>query len=658
MEQVSPPKSSESRRSLLVKTWEEGLSLGSITFDDGNPDEFAQSWLGVPILLGEKVTGVICVQDPRVGAFTEADARLLGTLAASLGVALENARLFKAEQERVAELALINEIQQGLAAQLDFQAIIDLVGDKLREVLQTGNLGIRWYEQKTGLIHYLYEYEHGKRLFTDPKLPTPGGPWEQMSKLRLPVVYNTQAEIEKHAPVIPGTDQPTSSVSVPVVSSDRLLGTIHVENFERENAFGLVELRLLSMIAASLGTALENARLFDETQRLLEETRQRNSELAIINEIQQGLASKLDFQSIIDLVGDRISSIFSTNSAFICLYDRDTGMLNFRYFMEDGAKAEPFTDTLGQGLTSQVVENSQPLRFGSTEEMLQLGAIIEVVQAGDDQRITKSGLFVPLISSGTVTGVISVQHYGRNRYSESDLRLLSTLAASLSVALENARLFKAEQERVAELAIINEVQQGLASELDFQAIVNLVGDKLREVLQTPDLMISWYNEKTGLIHYLYTYEHGKRLVVEPMPPKPGGVFERQVKTRQPVVWRNPAEMKEISAPIEGTDASKSGVSVPVISSDRVLGDIQVENYERENAFGESELRLLTTIAASLGTALENARLFTETQRLLEETEQRNNELAIINSVQMALAAELNIQDIYDAVGDKISRNLS
>jgi transcriptional regulator with GAF, ATPase, and Fis domain len=82
----------------------------------------------------------------------------------------------------------------------------------------------------------------------------------------------------------------------------------------------------------------------------------------------------------------------------------------------------------------------------------------------------------------------------------------------------------------------------------------------------------------------------------------------------------------------------------------------MENHEREHAFGESEVRLLTTIASSMGVALQSARLFDETQRLLKETEQRNAELAIINSVQAALAAELNIQGIYDAVGDKI-RNI-
>ena len=75
--------------------------------------------------------------------------------------------------------------------------------------------------------------------------------------------------------------------------------------------------------------------------------------------------------------------------------------------------------------------------------------------------------------------------------------------------------------------------------------------------------------------------------------------------------------------------------------------------EREHAFSESDVRLLQTLANSMSVALENARLFDETQRLFKESEQRAAELAIINSVQAALAAELNIQGIYDAVGDKI-----
>src|SRR6185436_7386332 len=105
--------------------------------------------------------------------------------------------------------------------------------------------------------------------------------------------------------------------------------------------------------------------------------------------------------------------------------------------------------------------------------------------------------------------------------------------------------------------------------------------------------------------------------------------------------------------LPGTDLSKSIISVPIISSDRLIGSLQIENFERENAYGESDLRLLTTISASLGTALENARLFDETQRLFQQEQQRAAELAIINSVQQGLASKLNMQAIYDLVGDKI-----
>jgi GAF domain-containing protein len=83
--------------------------------------------------------------------------------------------------------------------------------------------------------------------------------------------------------------------------------------------------------------------------------------------------------------------------------------------------------------------------------------------------------------------------------------------------------------------------------------------------------------------------------------------------------------------------------VPIVVGDRRVGTITMENHEREHAFGESEVRLLTTIASSMGVALQSANLFDETQRLLKETEQRAAEMAVINSIQQGIAAELNFQ---------------
>jgi GAF domain-containing protein len=571
----------------------------------------------------------------------------------------ETPGLRKENEQRATELAVIHSIQRGMAAKLEFQAIIDLVGDKLREVFKVPDLGITWYDDKTNLLHYLYVYEHGKRLFIEPRRPNPNGGFETMTRTRQPYVLNTAADYKRAGVTpIPGTDSSKSMMDVPIISGDRVLGLISLEDYERENAYGESELRLVSTTAASLGTALENARLFDETQRLLKETEQRAAELAIINSVQQGLASKLDMQAIYDLVGDKLSEVLNSQDIDIRLYDPVAKQVFFPYLKDRGRRMSPPPTQLG-GVSKAVIESGQTglVNRDMERRMAEIGS-----KNIPGTQMEKSFVAVPIVAGDRVVGLVGVGDYEKeDAFDDSSVRLLQTVVSAMSVALENARLFdetqrllKETEQRAAELAIINSIQQGLAAELDFQAIVDLVGDKLREVFNTPDLGIRWYDEKANLIHYLYEYEHGRRLVIEARPPVPGGLLETMTRTRQPVVFNTAADYARVpGGSLPGTDTSKSLISVPIISGDRVLGAINIENYERENAFGQSEIRLLTTIAASLGTALENARFFDETQRLLKETEQRAAELAVINSIQEGTAAELNFQAIVDLVGDKL-----
>ena len=100
---------------------------------------------------------------------------------------------------------------------------------------------------------------------------------------------------------------------------------------------------------------------------------------------------------------------------------------------------------------------------------------------------------------------------------------------------------------------------------------------------------------------------------------------------------------------------KSVLFVPMIVGDLVKGSVSLQNVDKEHAFSSSDVKLLTTIANGMSVALENVRLFDETTRLLKETEQRTAELAVINSVQEGLARNLDIQGIYDLVGDRIQK---
>ena len=531
----------------------------------------SKSAVYVPIISGDRVLGDISLDNfERENAYGEAEVRLLTTIAGSLGTALENARLFNETQrlleetrQRNSELAILNSIQQGLASRLDFQSIVDLVGDKLRQVFNVNDIGIDWFDEKNTLLYSLYVYEHGKRLVLEPTFPKPGGIFETLVKQRQPIVFKTPADHgEINIALVPGTDQARSSVYVPIISSNRVLGIINLDNFERENAYGEAEVRLLTTIAGSLGTALENARLFDETQRLLDETSQRSSELAILNSVSEEMAKTLDVKTITRIVGDKVHEIFGTDAAFIFLLDAETNLIH-RYYGFDKGEGGYVEDLVpfpvGTGLSSKVILSRQPLLLGFIEEQVANGAYYDEDNLEQSSGVkTQSWLGVPIIVSDKVLGVVHLSDYRPEADNQDHLRLLQTLASNMGVAIANARQFEAEAERVAELQVINTIQQGLAAEINFQAIVDLVGNKLREVLPAPDLAITWYDNKAMMAHPLYIFDHGERIYDPPGQLKPDGVYAKLNRTRSPLVWKTAQEGKAIVSTVPGTYASKSG----------------------------------------------------------------------------------------------------
>ncbi len=120
-------------------------------------------------------------------------------------------------------------------------------------------------------------------------------------------------------------------------------------------------MRLLQTLANAMSVALENARLFDETQRLFKESEQRAAELAIINSVQQGLAAELDFRAIIDLVGDKVAEIFGSKDMSIALYDRRSNVIAMPYYLEHGERFPVEPMQMAEGFTAHVIRTRQPL---------------------------------------------------------------------------------------------------------------------------------------------------------------------------------------------------------------------------------------------------------------------------------------------------------
>ena len=628
------------------------------------------SRITAPLIAQNKILGYLYADlSAPYGSLGEADRDMLGMLASQAAVALDNARWSEGlEQqveertaelnERVGELAILNSVGEAMAQSLDVSTVARIVGDKVRDIFQAEAVDIILFDPQAKLLNYVYSYDEGEGGYIDENEPIPlgRGLTSIVIESRAPLNLGSNQEAVDHGAYFPTEEEGAwsgvyteSYLGVPILVSDKILGLVALQSY-RKKAYDDDDVRLLQTLSANMGVAIENARLFEAEQ-------QRVGELAILNSVGEAMAQTLDVKTVTRIVGDKVRDIFQAEVVAITLLNAQTQMLHstFTYDIGEGGyidNQEPFP--LGTGLTSKVISSRQPLNLGTLQETIDQGAYFAPEQEGESGIYTESWLGVPILVSDKVLGIVGLGSYRQHAFDDDHVRLLQTLSANMGVAIENARLFEAEQQRVTELAIINSVQQGLATELDFQAIVDLVGDKLREVFATRALGIDWIDPQSNMLHYLYAYENNERLTLPSVEIGTTGWYADMIRTRQPVIFNTPADYEAANVrTMPGTDAGKSMIMVPIISSDRVLGSVTIENHERENAFGEAELRLLSTIAASLGTALENARLFDETQRLLKETEQRAEELAIINSVQEGLASKLDMQAIYDLVGDKI-----
>jgi GAF domain-containing protein/CheY-like chemotaxis protein len=652
------------RTALRLATVEEADELQAITRGSAE----AESWLGVPILAGERVLGVIGLERMAKNAFSESDERLLSTLASSMGVALENARLFDETKrlltetdERASELAVINEIGSALARQLDFQAIIELVGEQLRKILRAEDLYIALLDNAKKTISFPFWTEQGKRLVMDD-IDLGTGLTSRVLASGAPLRFGNFADMQRAGAVMPpGLEVHESWLGVPILVGSEAIGIVNVRSFV-PNAYSESDERLVSTVASSMGVALENARLFGETKRLLAETEQRNAELAVVNEIGGALAKQLDFAGIVEVVGDRLAATLATQDLTISLYDRATNLISFPFELDHGQRVHGAPIELGQGLTSKVIQSRRPLRFASAAETTAHGGFLGTYEEeGFTPSTGESWLGVPIMAGSEPIGTVVVTNDRQNAYTESDERLVNTVASSMGVALENARLFSETKrllvetdERAAELALINDVQRGLSEKLDMQAMYDLVGDRIQEIFDAQGVDIEVYDKASGIIHFPYSIERGVRLPDQPMELI--GFRKKVLETKAPLVINRDLERmaNEAGQPavIQG-DLAKSAIFVPMMSGDEVKGFLMLENLDHEDAFSESDVRVLSTLAASLSVALENARLFDETKRLLAETDERAAELAIITSVQEGLAENLDMQSMYDLVGEKI-----
>ena len=241
---------------------------------------------------------------------------------------------------------------------------------------------------------------------------------------------------------------------------------------------------------------------------------------------------------------------------------------------------------------------------------------------------TLSRIVAPLIAQNQLIGYIYADMdslYGT--FSEVDRDMLGMLANQAAVAFDNVNWAQGLEQkvrertaelhaRVEELAILNSVQAGLASQLDVNAIYELIGEQLRSMFDSQAISIISFDLEKGTRHYHYLLEQGQRHEIPDAAIPPLSHFI--IKNKRPIMINENfkerlAAIGIISQTVPGTKPAKSLLRVPILDGDEVRGVIGLDNIDRENAFSDTDVRLLTTLASSMSVALEKARLYQQAQ---------------------------------------------
>jgi signal transduction histidine kinase/DNA-binding response OmpR family regulator len=407
---------------------------------------------------------------------------------------------------------------------------------------------------------------------------------------------------------------------------------------------GVVGWRLISMYerekARRKTEALEaqakvlEATVNDRTEEIrsqaAEITAQKES-IELLNEIGKEITASLDLNTILFKLYERVNQIMDASIFGVGLYRPEKRLIEYSLAIENGKRYAPYTrstDDKNQ-LPVWCIEHRQPILINDveTESSKYIPDYRHSDGTLDDGSIAQppiSMIYLPLIAQERVLGVLTVQSFKKDAYTEQNLSLLENLAAYTTIALDNANAYLVinqreheVRERAAELVTINRISQALATELDKNRLIQFVGDQVRDLFRAPIAYVSLLDRPTMMLRFPYTFG-------EDAPPRPfgSGLTSQIIRSGQPLLINEDVEGNSARLGVEQIGRrTASFLGVPIPSGGQIIGVISVQSDEQEGRFNEADQRLLSTIATAVGVAFHNAKLFEEASHARAAAEQ-------------------------------------
>jgi signal transduction histidine kinase/CheY-like chemotaxis protein len=399
-------------------------------------------------------------------------------------------------------------------------------------------------------------------------------------------------------------------LGVPLEAEGQTLGVLVVQSYTDSDGYVESDRDVLAFVGQHIGAALSRA-------RAIEETRQRSAELATVNRVGQALASQLDLDALIALVGEQMRETFAADLVYVALQSPTSGEIDFPYYLEHGERLRHASQPSGAGLTGHIMRSHEPLLLNREADF----ATYQMVGTP-----CRSYLGVPVMIGDTAIGVISVQSTEEEgRFGEDDARLLSTLAANVGVAIQNARLHRDARRRAGEMAALAELGREVSAMLDLEPVLGRIAEQAKELLdaQTSAVLLAEPDGRT-FRPTVVLGEEADAIRAQDFLAGEGIIGDLASRGAAGVVNDTNRDPRAVQIPGTPVEADERLMAAPLLAREGVIGMMAVWRHRGGTPFTDEELSFLVGLSQQAAIAIENARLFRDAQAATALAEQASH----------------------------------
>ncbi|NJN94396.1 MAG: GAF domain-containing protein [Anaerolineales bacterium] len=588
-----------------------------------------QSELAVPLVLGGQILGVLDVQSDLPNKYNSDDLFLLQTIADQLAVAIENARLFEERDRRMAELAAFNQIGAVISGSYDLNMMLPNILGRVNALFQVEGVSLMLLENDE--LRFAVAVGPGSEDITSFTLkPGQGIAWSVIESGQTIRVDNVAMDSRHFSEIDSAIDFKTRSLlAVPVQIHGKMVGVMEAINRQDGRPFSRDDEVTLEFIASSVAIAIENARLFSQTQSHIEQLAGLLEASRIIN--------TLDLQDILNTIVQRVGALLKAEYTSVYLgTDENQPIRETASYSVGPMPHDPMPDyQYGEGTVGWTLKHRQPLRINDVTQDSRF------VSFSPRSQFISNLIAIPLIVKNEAIGVIEVSNkLGGGIFTTEDEALLSAFASQAAVAIYNARLFNETNQRLAEVSTLYTFADQMTKVMDLDQVSRSTVTILRHALDCSGCCVflqERVDDQDALVLKACSGWHEGKIDsadIADLTKLAEGLSERL----QPLhIHDLPDETSSgrLKLPSSNSPAAadslpiRSVMIVPLIVKDQFLGALAIDDHE-PNAFGPSEGRLLTITAAQISTAIENIRLYAhleqraiELEAALEEVQETN-----------------------------------